>query len=478
MLIENMIYPRKQRPDAPPLKESADANMRSQWYSMRNVIADKVAIEVMNRNNATGWRMQHPSFQGMVKNSQGARCRPFGQIFDESYKPLVPYMEARGSGNPGTLWNPEGRAYANKLLQQRAVQSTAISQGLPFNLDFKPLDAITQMKISYNAGLQEVNELLNSGVFDASLLAGIRKVIALFLQMVLIFTDKQIGESFQYMTDLGAKMQTILNEDIGGRSGDEQRYLSMSYNAIQSMLNAVGKVIGTNTPNNVKQRLLEAIYGKLKLGSIQKFRTAVAMNVDDRQNNQAGSSVVDSLQSSEMINAVPVISPIPNNIYSEALQQSDNVEPVDVIRQISSPSSSRTSQISANIGPRQSARIGAQKKEFLGRIQEANEPSETYPSDPLTDMVFFFQINDIDAKDADKEALNTALQDIAADRQEKNLAKNVAVVNDILFSNRSEQIDPKSRQSVFAQLNSKKFLYNDQYRYSFADGKFSVVGRT
>jgi len=206
-----------------------------------------------------------------------------------------------GSGNPGSLWNVEGRKYADQLMRQRAAElegirnpdippSTVAEAAAPLPLPSDLPPAIQKQKEEFVQAFQMLSDEMERSnlnpleMEDASKLLGLVNTISRTLpQVLLISSEDDITEIIQFnsqiMSDLMAHINTVderfaLGTAVPGEVVNIQAW-SAFHRQIYEKLKTVNLVMAdyvsaADASDKERKLRLKAAMKEHKLGAIKR----------------------------------------------------------------------------------------------------------------------------------------------------------------------------------------------------------------
>jgi hypothetical protein len=153
------------------------AATRAQFHDEKRQIAYQQLLDRMRVNDKIGYRMTHPSYRGLPDNSTGSKMRPFFINKDESHIPLE--EKIKGGSLSST---PEGRAYIQRILSQRARDVEAIERAETRPFDTTPIetDRVVQ-QFGLQQYLTQIGDSLEVGKYDVETVDAFRQALSSLL---------------------------------------------------------------------------------------------------------------------------------------------------------------------------------------------------------------------------------------------------------------------------------------------------------
>ena len=192
---------------------------------MRQMELRQVAGAIKANSQANLLRRHTYDPGAYVRNDAWSGSTP---LYSTLHHPVKPFEAMSGSGNPGSLWNVEGRKYAEQLMKQRAAELEGIrnpdlspssvaeaATPLPLPSDLPP--AIQKRKEELITAWQSISDDLERTellpTFGINLRGADLDIIERNLPYVLLYsTQKDIMEMINFNDDLVENIEGYVNE--------------------------------------------------------------------------------------------------------------------------------------------------------------------------------------------------------------------------------------------------------------------------
>lgn len=207
--------------------------IRSAWHDQQMQEARRKVMDAVKYNLGHGYRLQHPGFQGLPDNSLGSKNRPFFGAKDEADVPLEHKIHARGSGNAGALWNPAGRKYAEQILQRRAIDTSALEEGMEAPQVVPPAgeEPTMEKKLQFNLMLQQLSQAVVQGSVSDLTADLFRRVISTAIGMIPFLDEDEIMRLYRVFTNM---LETV-QEDMGDGESTASRQIVAFHNSFNDV---------------------------------------------------------------------------------------------------------------------------------------------------------------------------------------------------------------------------------------------------
>lgn len=251
-----------------------------------------VAFNEQNKIN-----QRDPAFKGLVPDSTGSWATPYTQNFDMSWKPLIPrreqvmalyeqeklgrMMETRAAISGGFARSPQGQAYINERLKQKAAQATKLQN--PFVLGKRIRKALTPADFGKFELAQKLTRLDNTmDTLDAYTLIFNKEVSdvidSIRSNLFLLAPTFTVAEAQNIMDSIGSilKKAEALFGDVIGK--DSQRLYEMGEEYSPAKVSTDTKKLATFVTSIRKLfKFAEMIYGNAsKTSEAERSSAAIA----------------------------------------------------------------------------------------------------------------------------------------------------------------------------------------------------------
>ena len=272
--------------------------------------ARKKVLDAMSYNLGHGYRLQHPGFRGLPDNSTGSKNRPFFAAKDEADVPLESKVQARGGGNPGALWNPAGRKYAKQILQRRAVDSSALEEGLEAPQVVPPAGSeppSSEKKFELTQLLKQLAVTVTQGNFNELTFGVMRQSLSLLFGIMPFMDDDELVDArakFDFLENIATQQ---LSEKQPGRSAGADAILSLMGDTFDSVTQLIKEyIVRTKTTRTLDEKrtiikeLIKKYVDKDIVKALKQVRPDIAIATDRSEefmDEPGGDDAVDAMLS-------------------------------------------------------------------------------------------------------------------------------------------------------------------------------------
>lgn len=216
-------------------------------HDMRQMELRQIAGAIKANSHANLIRRHTYDPGAFVRNDAWMGATP---LYSTLHHPVKPFDNMTGSGNPGSLWNVEGRKYAEQLMKQRAAElegirnpdlppSTVAEMAAPLPLPSDLPPAIQKRKEDLiNAWQSIADDLERTEIipkFGINLKDSDLDIIEKNLPYVLLYsTQKDIVEMIQFNAELIQNIEGYVNEaethlNLRGEFDDSDKLISRQF---------------------------------------------------------------------------------------------------------------------------------------------------------------------------------------------------------------------------------------------------------